>query len=73
MDLICASEKEGAKVLADGRGAAKSGDGFFLGATILDDVRTGMTVANEEIFGPVLNVMPLRVRRNGQRCFARST
>jgi malonate-semialdehyde dehydrogenase (acetylating)/methylmalonate-semialdehyde dehydrogenase len=57
MELIGAGEKEGAKVLADGRGAAKNGNGFFLGATILDEVRTGMTVANEEIFGPVLNVM----------------
>jgi malonate-semialdehyde dehydrogenase (acetylating)/methylmalonate-semialdehyde dehydrogenase len=35
----------------------KNGNGFFLAATILDEVRTGMTVANEEIFGPVLNVM----------------
>jgi malonate-semialdehyde dehydrogenase (acetylating)/methylmalonate-semialdehyde dehydrogenase len=57
MELIAAGEKEGAKVLADGRGAVKNGNGFFLGATILDEVRTGMTVANEEIFGPVLNVM----------------
>ncbi|MBA2430858.1 MAG: CoA-acylating methylmalonate-semialdehyde dehydrogenase [Chthoniobacterales bacterium] len=57
MELIGAGEKEGAKVLADGRGAVKTGDGFFLGATILDEVRSGMTVANEEIFGPVLNVM----------------
>ena len=31
--------------------------GFFLGATVLDEVQNDMTVANEEIFGPVLNVM----------------
>jgi malonate-semialdehyde dehydrogenase (acetylating)/methylmalonate-semialdehyde dehydrogenase len=57
MELIGAGEEEGAKVLADGRGAVKNVYGFFLGATIVYEVRTGMTVANEEIFGPVLNVM----------------
>src|SRR5690606_24730251 len=32
-------------------------DGFYVGPTILDDIRDGMKVAQEEIFGPVLNVM----------------
>ena len=40
-------------------------NGFFVGATILDEVQTGMTVAKEEIFGPVLNVM--RIGRSGCR------
>jgi malonate-semialdehyde dehydrogenase (acetylating)/methylmalonate-semialdehyde dehydrogenase len=46
-------------VVADGRGVAidDAPKGFFLGATVLDRVQTGMTVAKEEIFGPVLNVM----------------
>src|SRR6187401_375028 len=57
--LIAAGLKEGAKIPADGRGVKVSDapNGFFLGATILDQVQTGMTVAKEEIFGPVLNVM----------------
>src|SRR5205823_7994665 len=57
--LIEIGAKEGAKVAADGRGVKVQGapDGLFLGATVLDEVQTGMTVAKEEIFGPVLNVM----------------
>lgn len=57
--LIEIGAKEGAKIAADGRGIKVDGapNGFFLGATILDEVQSGMTVAKEEIFGPVLNVM----------------
>jgi malonate-semialdehyde dehydrogenase (acetylating)/methylmalonate-semialdehyde dehydrogenase len=59
LELIGIGEKEGAKVTADGRGVKVDGapNGFFVGATILDEVRAGMTVAREEIFGPVLTVM----------------
>ncbi len=57
--LIAAGEKEGAKIAVDGRSVRVLGEphGFFVGATLLDDVQSGMTVAREEIFGPVLNVM----------------
>jgi malonate-semialdehyde dehydrogenase (acetylating)/methylmalonate-semialdehyde dehydrogenase len=59
LQLIDAGAKEGAKISVDGRRAkvADAPDGFFVGATVLDDVQSGMTVAREEIFGPVLNVM----------------
>lgn len=59
LQLIEAGVKEGAKIPADGRGVkiADAPNGFFVGATILDHVQSGMTVAKEEIFGPVLNVM----------------
>ena len=36
---------------------ADAPNGFFLGATIVDQVQNEMTLAREEIFGPVLNVM----------------
>ncbi len=57
--LIELGSKEGARVAADGRGVRvpAAPNGFFLGATVLDEVQSGMTVAKEEIFGPVLNVM----------------
>src|SRR5439155_363104 len=57
--LIETGAKEGAKIATDGRGVKADGapNGFFLGATVLDEVQAGMTVAKEEIFGPVLNVM----------------
>jgi malonate-semialdehyde dehydrogenase (acetylating)/methylmalonate-semialdehyde dehydrogenase len=47
---------EGAKPLCDGR-EKMQGDGFFLGPTIFDGVKPGMTIAKEEIFGPVLSVI----------------
>ena len=51
--------EEGATLLLDGRTVNVAGDGagFFLGPTIFDDVEPSMTIAQEEIFGPVLSVM----------------
>jgi malonate-semialdehyde dehydrogenase (acetylating) / methylmalonate-semialdehyde dehydrogenase len=56
--LIAIGEREGAKVLADGRGVAVAGHdgGFFLGATVLDGVASGDTLATTEVFGPVLGI-----------------
>jgi len=48
-------EREGAKVLVDGRAEIKR-PGFFLGPTILDRVSDQMAVGRDEIFGPVLSV-----------------
>src|ERR1700677_259753 len=52
LELIEAGVKEGAKIPADGRGVkvSEAPNGFYVGATILDQVQTGMTVAKEEIF-----------------------
>ena len=50
---------EGATPLVDGREFKKAG-GFFLGPTIFDGVTPEMTIAREEIFGPVLSVMRVR-------------
>src|SRR5579871_1010169 len=47
---------EGATPLVDGR-ENRSPDGFFLGPTIFDHVTPDMTIAKEEIFGPVLSVI----------------
>lgn len=59
MSLVSSGEKEGAKVVCDGRGVkiADAPNGFYVGATIVDNVQNGMTLAREEVFGPVLNVM----------------
>ena len=58
-ELIEIGVQGGASVAADGRGVkiADAPNGFFLGATVLDHVQPGTTIANEEVFGPVLNVM----------------
>jgi malonate-semialdehyde dehydrogenase (acetylating)/methylmalonate-semialdehyde dehydrogenase len=49
--------EDGAKVLADGRAATPPGDGFFLGCSLVDHVRPGTRIYDDEIFGPVLSVV----------------
>lgn len=57
--LVETSVKEGAKLLVDGRGVKvpEFPNGFYLGPTVVDHVRQDMTIAKDEVFGPVLNVM----------------
>jgi malonate-semialdehyde dehydrogenase (acetylating)/methylmalonate-semialdehyde dehydrogenase len=50
------AEGEGAKVVVDGRSGGPTA-GFFLGCSLLDAVRPGMRVYDDEIFGPVLGVV----------------
>jgi malonate-semialdehyde dehydrogenase (acetylating)/methylmalonate-semialdehyde dehydrogenase len=47
----------GAHAVVDGREVTVEGDGFFLGATLLDHVTPEMDVYRDEIFGPVLCVV----------------
>jgi aldehyde dehydrogenase (NAD+) len=49
---------EGARLVTGG--ARPPGKGFFVRPTIFDDVRNDMTIAREEIFGPVLSVLRFR-------------
>lgn len=51
------AEKRGAKVRIDGRGQRGNADGYWVGATILDDVDLDMPASKEEIFGPVLSII----------------
>lgn len=57
--LIQKGVDEGAELVLDGRNPDVAGyaDGNFVGPTILAGVKPGMTVYDEEIFGPVLCVM----------------
>jgi 4-(gamma-glutamylamino)butanal dehydrogenase len=48
---------EGARIALGGRRALEDTGGFYVEATVLEDVRPQMKVAREEIFGPVLSVM----------------
>ncbi len=48
---------EGATVAAGGRAEASLG-GYFVQPTVLTNVKPGMSVACEEVFGPVLSVIP---------------
>ena len=53
------AEKNGAKIILDGRGVKVSGkeNGYYVGPTILDHVKPEMKIAQEEVFGPVLAIM----------------
>ncbi len=52
---------EGAKPLCDGRELMRErSEGYFLGPTIFDHVLPDMTIAREEIFGPVLSVIRVK-------------
>lgn len=57
--MITAGEQEGAVVLLDGRQKSVEGyeNGSFVGPTILDGVTAEMSVARDEIFGPVMAIM----------------
>lgn len=53
------AEEDGADLLIDGRGFTLQGheNGFFIGPTLFDNVKPGMKTYEEEIFGPVLQVV----------------
>jgi 4-guanidinobutyraldehyde dehydrogenase / NAD-dependent aldehyde dehydrogenase len=50
-------KKEGARLVAGGEQALRETGGCYVQPTIFDGVTGGMTIAREEIFGPVLSVM----------------
>jgi malonate-semialdehyde dehydrogenase (acetylating)/methylmalonate-semialdehyde dehydrogenase len=58
-DYIAQAEKAGAKILVDGRNATVPGKegGYYVGPTVIDYVTPDMSVAREEIFGPVISIM----------------
>lgn len=59
-DIIGRAEKAGAKLRLDGRNAtppAGCAGGFWLGPTVIDNVRPDMECATAEIFGPVLTIV----------------
>lgn len=57
--FITEAEKDGAKILVDGRRTVVQGKekGTYVGPTVIDFVKPTMSVATEEIFGPVISIM----------------
>lgn len=56
---ITSAEQQGAKIVVDGRAATVNGyeNGFYVGATLIDNVTPEMESYKAEIFGPVLQVI----------------
>lgn len=58
--FIEAGRKEGATLLTGGGRPKGLNTGYFVEPTVFTDVKTDMSIWNEEIFGPVLSVMTFR-------------
>jgi aldehyde dehydrogenase (NAD+) len=55
---IDAGKKEGAKMLTGGKRLGEKG--YFIEPTVFADVKDDMTIAKDEIFGPVMNVLKFK-------------
>ena len=60
LGYIASGQKDGARIAAGGRRASEinGGKGYFVRPTVFDAVTPEMKIAREEIFGPVLAVLP---------------
>jgi aldehyde dehydrogenase (NAD+) len=58
MGYIDLGQKQGAKLVVGGQRVGAKG--FFVSPTIFDNVKDDMTIAKDEIFGPVVGVMPFK-------------
>jgi malonate-semialdehyde dehydrogenase (acetylating)/methylmalonate-semialdehyde dehydrogenase len=66
---ISSAEKDGAKIVVDGRNPKVEGydNGFFVGATLIDDVTPNMDSYQAEIFGPVLQVIRVKTMEQAMK------
>jgi aldehyde dehydrogenase (NAD+) len=60
LSYIELGKQEGARLLAGGRARPDKGGGWFVEPTCFVDVKNSMRIAQEEIFGPVLVVIPFK-------------
>lgn len=58
LGYISTGQREGAKLLCGGNPAADRG--YFIQPTVFGDVQDSMTIAREEIFGPVMQILKFR-------------
>jgi 4-(gamma-glutamylamino)butanal dehydrogenase len=58
LGTIESGRREGAKLVLGGNRILKNSGGWFVEVTIFDEVSNSMRIAREEIFGPVLSVIP---------------
>jgi len=57
LKYIGIGKSEGGTLVTGGKAATVNGKGYFVEATVFDGVKPEMTIAREEIFGPVLAVL----------------
>ncbi|MHA7985756.1 CoA-acylating methylmalonate-semialdehyde dehydrogenase [Rathayibacter sp. CAU 1779] len=66
-DYVDIAEADGARIVVDGRSCTVEGgeDGFFFGPTLIDDLPTSSRAYQEEIFGPVLQIVRVKTFQEG--------
>jgi len=67
MGYIDRGRAEGARVVSGGSRVLEDTGGYFVAPTIFDGVSNDMTIAREEIFGPVLSTIPFDTEEEGIR------
>ncbi len=67
LGYIAAGRAEGARVVAGGERILPETGGWFVAPTIFDDATNAMSIAREEIFGPVLTTIPFETEAEGIR------
>ncbi|MCP4594071.1 MAG: CoA-acylating methylmalonate-semialdehyde dehydrogenase [bacterium] len=69
LGYIDKGEAEGAKLTLDGRKVSvpEAPGGYYVGPTVFDAVKPNMTIAQEEVFGPVLAVVRIKSLEEGIR------
>lgn len=60
LGYIEAGHMDGARLVMGGRRARQKSGGYFVEVTVFDEVGNRMKIAREEIFGPVLSVIPFQ-------------
>jgi len=67
LGYIDAGRREGARVVSGGGRVLEETGGYFVAPTIFDGVTNDMSIAREEIFGPVLSMIPFASEDEGLR------
>jgi aldehyde dehydrogenase (NAD+) len=72
MNYIDVGKKEGAKLLTGGKRVGSRG--WFVEPTVFADVKDDMTIAKEEIFGPVMSILKFKdidevIQRANNSCY----
>ncbi len=66
-EMVAEAEAQGARIVCGGKRPDGLDSGYFYGPTILDDVTETMSVATEEIFGPVVSVLTFETEEDAVR------
>jgi len=69
LDYIAIAKDEGARCVLGGGAATRPecGKGWFIEPTVFTDVKPEMTIAQEEVFGPVLSILPFETEGDALR------